>query len=157
MRIFKITNNLDAVCDWQKTRNGFKHVASLCRNGNEIHSAKCCYLNRTWESYEYESVLRALFGTSSQDLSKYEKTQFNKCIKNGGQRAMRELKSIGALAALGNILCSDIKEKNDWKERMIKAGLQDKGLIMPDDWDTLTEEEKETRLNLVVNELSKVQ
>jgi hypothetical protein len=38
---------------------------------------------------------------------------------------------------------------------MIKAGLGNKGLEMPEDWDSLSEEEKERRLNNVIGELSK--
>jgi len=43
------------------------------------------------------------------------------------------------------------KESNDWKARMLKAGLENKGLIMPEDWDTLSENDKEARLNAVIN------
>ena len=37
---------------------------------------------------------------------------------------------------------------------MIKAGLENKGLIMPDDWDDLSEENKEIRLNGVIKHLA---
>ena len=61
------------------------------------------------------------------------------------------IKTTGIVAALGDLLGGDSKkDKNDWKARMIKAGLGDKGLIMPDDWDSLSEDEKETRLNKVI-------
>jgi hypothetical protein len=33
---------------------------------------------------------------------------------------------------------------------MLKAGLSDKGLCVPSDWDTLTEEEKQKRLDNVI-------
>jgi hypothetical protein len=57
MRIFSLDNQYNVVCNWQNTRYGFRHVATLHKNGYEIAKAKCCYYNRTWESYEYESVL----------------------------------------------------------------------------------------------------
>ena len=59
---------------------------------------------------------------------------------------------IGAIASLGNILCDTQKDKNDWKSRMIKAGMG-VGLLMPDDWDTLSEDDKETRLNNALKEI----
>ncbi len=46
---------------------------------------------------------------------------------------------------LGEVMTDNKKGSNDWKTRMLKAGLQDKGLIMP--------EEKETRLNGVIGVL----
>jgi hypothetical protein len=33
---------------------------------------------------------------------------------------------------------------------MLKAGLSNKGLIMPEDWNELSEDEKEKRLNKVI-------
>ncbi len=58
------------------------------------------------------------------------------------------------VAAFGDILCSGQKEKNDWKTRMLKAGLSGKGLSMPADWDQLSEDEKEKRLNKAVGVLA---
>ena len=59
------------------------------------------------------------------------------------------------VAKLGNILTNNQKEANDWKTRMLKAGLENKGLIMPENWNELSEDEKEKRLNNVINEFSK--
>lgn len=63
------------------------------------------------------------------------------------------LRSIAMVAKLGDLMCPDRKGKNDWKLRMIKAGLEGRGLIMPEDWDTLSEEEKERRLNGAIDQL----
>jgi hypothetical protein len=38
---------------------------------------------------------------------------------------------------------------------MIKAGLGNKGLEMPEDWDSLSEDEKEKRLNNVIAHMKK--
>jgi hypothetical protein len=54
------------------------------------------------------------------------------------------------VAKMGEIFGQTEKEKNDWKARMLKAGLGGKGLEMPDDWDTLTEKEKKRRLDMVI-------
>ena len=61
--------------------------------------------------------------------------------------------TVSMVAKMGDVFCNDTKSKNDWKTRMLKAGLENKGLIMPEDWDTLTEEQKETRLNGVIGVL----
>ncbi|KKT23937.1 MAG: hypothetical protein UW07_C0019G0016 [Candidatus Nomurabacteria bacterium GW2011_GWF2_43_8] len=47
------------------------------------------------------------------------------------------------------------KESNDWKARMLRAGLEGRGLIMPDDWDTLPEAEKTKRLDGALANLTK--
>jgi hypothetical protein len=58
-------------CQRGKTRNGFKHVATLespYKNPNlnnaiewiPLYTSKCFYLNRTWESYEFQSVIYKL-------------------------------------------------------------------------------------------------
>jgi hypothetical protein len=38
-------------------KNGFKHIARIFENGKEIGFVKCEYLNRTWEAYEYQTVI----------------------------------------------------------------------------------------------------
>jgi hypothetical protein len=57
MKIFNLDNDFNIVCNWQKTRSGFKHTASLHKNGLTVYECKICYLNRTWECFEYESIL----------------------------------------------------------------------------------------------------
>ena len=56
--------------------------------------------------------------------------------------------AVGMIAALGNILTPTKEEGNKWKRRMLAAGIP--GLDFPEDWDQLTEEEKERRLNGVI-------
>lgn len=63
-QIHKISHNgneYEFICEWKNTRNGFKHECRLFKNGTFETSATCNYINRTWESYEYQSVmLRAI-------------------------------------------------------------------------------------------------
>lgn len=61
MRIFnfecKSGNKYSIVCDWAKTRTAFKHTACVLNTyGNELGKTKICYLNRTWECYQFQSV-----------------------------------------------------------------------------------------------------
>lgn len=57
-------------------------------------------------------------------------------------------RSTGIVAMMGEIFGNTKEGKNDWKLRMLKAGLP--ALDVPEDWNTLTEEEKEKRLNGVI-------
>ena len=157
MQVFKINKNLEVVCQSENTRYGFRHIATLQRNGWEkIGFAKVCYYNRTWESYEFESVLGKLADT--KDLfSNSELKTFNRKIKNQFRKddpALKNLKTIAGIAKLGEIFGQTQTEKNDWKTRILKAGLENKGLIIPDDWETLDENTKQIRLNKVIATLS---
>ena len=149
MKTFDIKEGLTAVCEYQKTRPGFRHVAVLIRNGEEVERTKVCYLNRTWESYEYETVLRKLLEKTTI-LTAEEKTAF---FERGKRKSEDDVKSMmrttANIAALGEIFGTTPKEKNDWKARMLKAGIN--GLNIPQDWETLTEAEREKRLDAVIS------
>lgn len=151
MKIFKPTENVEIVCDWKKTRMAFKHTAVLFKNGRECESTKICYQNRTWERYEYQSVLLKVIN-ASKSLSDEEKKL---CVDyaNRDNTDWSAFKATSAIAMMGDLLCSDQKEKNDWKARMLKAGLGNKGLEMPEDWDSLSEDTKTARLDAVIGQL----
>ena len=40
------------------TRHGFKHVTTMFINNCEYGRNTCYYLNRTWEHYRYQTVMR---------------------------------------------------------------------------------------------------
>ena len=75
---------------------------------------------------------------------------------DGDQTDWSDFKLVSQVAKMGEVLCKDKKEKNDWKARMLKAGLENKGLIMPDDWDNLDEDTKQARLDMVIKNLGVV-
>lgn len=58
MRTFQINKNVEIVCRSEGTRYGFRHLANLLYNGYERGNNKVCYYNRTWERYEFQTVLR---------------------------------------------------------------------------------------------------
>ena len=68
---------------------------------------------------------------------------------------MAGLRAVGLVAMLGDVFGKTTKESNDWKARMLRAGLEGRGLIMPDDWDTLPEAEKTKRLDGALANLTK--
>ena len=152
MNTFIIDQDNVIVCEYQKTRSGFRHVAVLTRNGREIDRTKCCYLNRTWESYEYETVISKLLVKTGMPESERK----NLMEKFGGRshdETKATLSHVAMVARLGEVFGKTQKESNDWKARMLKAGLSSSGLQMPEDWDTLTEDEKEHRLNGAIEQI----
>lgn len=153
MRIFKINDRIEVVCDNQNTRYGFRHLATLFIDGNEAGKAKACYYNRTWESYEFQTVLSKVVANCTA-LSEDEKKACKEFIDKD-HTDWSEFKMVSNIAKLGEALCQTQKEKNDWKARMIKAGLGDRGLTMSEDWDTLDEDTKQARLDAVIQELDK--
>lgn len=53
--------NYSIVCEYSKTRNGFKHTCNLIADfGVNVAVAKFNYINRTWERFEYQSTIKAL-------------------------------------------------------------------------------------------------
>jgi hypothetical protein len=66
MRIFDLGGGYSVVCNSESTRSGFRHLATLCLNGQEIDKAKICYLNRTWERFEFESVLNKVISQNKE-------------------------------------------------------------------------------------------
>lgn len=58
-------------CSSQSTRYGFRHVCDFRRPGDfNFTRAKCCYYNRTWESFRYESVLHAAARKCTPEIAK---------------------------------------------------------------------------------------
>lgn len=80
MRIFNLSKNYNVVCNWENTRYGFRHIAVLHKNGFEIARTKICYYNRTWESYEFESILKKVV---EENFTGKEEIKFLKVIKQG--------------------------------------------------------------------------
>lgn len=153
MRNFKITEKISILCEWKNTRNGFKHEATLLINGIERDKTKINYLNRTWERFQFETVAKKLI-EKTKELNEEEKKECLKFLK-GDLTDWTDFKNTGLIAGLGEVFAENQKDKNDWKKRMLEAGLGNKGLSIPKDWESLNEEEKEKRLNLVISELDK--
>ena len=56
MKIFK-HNNATFVCEFQGNRAGFKHKATFIIGESVIQTNSIQYYNRTWEKYNYQSVI----------------------------------------------------------------------------------------------------
>lgn len=57
-KIFKLNKDYKIKCYWQETDEGFKHIAELLKRNKILAIEEIQYLNRTWELYEFESILR---------------------------------------------------------------------------------------------------
>lgn len=153
MKVFKITPKISVQCDNKSRRTGFTHTATLLINGKEVEKEKVSYLNRTYEAYDYQSVLQRLI-EKSKVLSEKEKAICNKFAEED-QTDYSGMRSTALVAKLGDFFGKDEKEKNDWKKRMLLAGLGNQGISFPEDWGTLSEEEKKRRLDGAIGQLTK--
>lgn len=81
MKIFKVNKKIQIVCDWSKTRNGFRHEASLILGGYDIEKMTVNYLNRTWERFEYDTVINKL-AENSKHLEDKERKLIKKFVDN---------------------------------------------------------------------------
>ena len=148
-KTFELKNGFKIEAKYEKTRSGFRHVAILYdKDYHEIDRTKVTYLNRTWERYEFETVLKKLL-EQTDELTEAEKQRF--IDKEAGldeERVESMFGTVTAIAKMGDIIADTKEEKNDWKKRMLKAGIPQ--LDIPDDWDSLSEDEKEKRLNKVI-------
>lgn len=65
----------------ESTSQGFAHVSQMFKNGSYKGHARIHYLNRTWESYQYQSVMRRnvsrLMDNRALDLLEEFKTRNN--------------------------------------------------------------------------------
>ena len=153
---FHVNDNVSITCHYQNTSYGFRHLATLYINGFKQDQTSKAYYNRTWECFTYESVLNKLADRQNKELEQTIKNFVIDYQKIDEQEINKKFGMIANIASLGNIFADNQKDKNSWKERMLKAGLinkENEGLIMPDNWNELSEDEKEIRLNNVINEM----
>lgn len=60
--------------EFKSTRSGFSHTSSLYNNGRLLSVEKVNYLNRTWESYPYQSSMRgAVENAINNEIAKVKK------------------------------------------------------------------------------------
>ena len=153
IKTFEINENLKVNCWTEDTSYGFRHLAELDRDYCTIATAKSSYYNRTWECYQYESVLNRLLETTTH-LPEKDKADFKAMIESdtGVKKDMAGLGFIAGIAKLGELFTDNKTESNAWKERMLKAGIPQADF--PDDFGSLPEDEKEKRLNGAIDILS---
>jgi hypothetical protein len=148
-RTFRINQKIEIVCDTTKSRTGFKHIAKLFINGHEAESTSINYYNRTWEAYEYQSIIGKLIDKTTA-LSPQEKAE-SRAWANGDHTDWSELKAVGMGLAMGDMISNKIKNQNQFKKGVIEAGFGHMGIEFPADWDKLNEKDKKKRFKMVQN------
>ena len=158
---FQVNDKLCMGAETYRTRYSWGHKAHLYRvrrpehNDELIESVKVTYYNRTWERYEFESALYQLVDKAlkNREITKDEHKTLTEYIKN--YQEPNRYRGLEMIAKMGDILTDNKKDANDWKARMLKAGLPEGAIEMPEDWDSLDEETKEARLNGAIAILAK--
>ena len=74
-------------CKSESTRSGFKHVARMYYNGNS-YTATRHYYNRTYEYYDFQSVMQELFENIVNEFK--EKAVNNWKVENNKQRISKD-------------------------------------------------------------------
>jgi hypothetical protein len=139
---FDLSEDYKVICETQNTRYGFRHVASLRdKYFSEVAKSKACYYNRTWESYTYQSVLKKVISAYFEGAEHEAFQKYADEYKEGSGI----FTAVKAICAIGALECKSDKEKNAWDKKMFAAA----GLDFPYDWDSLSEEEKKSRLDKV--------
>lgn len=154
MKTFQINKEIKIEAEHYETRYSWGHKAWLYLNDKEIAYKKITYYNRTWESYEFQTILFAIIRKAGKALTAEQIAQADDYIRTFNERDPM-LNTVAMVAKMGEFFGQNQKEKNDWKTRMLKAGLEHKGLIIPEDWDELDEEAKQVRLDKVIAVLDK--
>jgi hypothetical protein len=140
---------------------------NICVGTSGSYSRKVCTISI--DSYEVD---KNIYYDITIDGQRYLKTSFNTKTKEfdevkgdivcgdpeylearKNKDELSTLKMVSMIASLGDIFCDNKNQKNDWKMRMLKAGIPQGALHVPEDWDTLDEDEKERRLNSAIETL----
>ena len=151
-KTFNLDKNISIDCHTYKTRYSWGHKAELLIDGRIVSYKKITYYNRTWEAYTYQTILENIVSSCKQ-LTKDQVKKYLQIIQDQSFSQDRDLGIVGTIAKMGEVLTDNKKDSNEWKKRMLKAGLEKQGLTFPTDWDNLTEEEKEKRLNGAISQL----
>jgi len=152
-RTFQVSPSIRIDCVSEKTSYAFRHLATIYKNNQQVGFGRIPYQNRTWERFEFESVMRKAVDNSS--LTPQEKAEVKKWLE-GDRTDWSGFKATSMVASLGDVFGQTPKEKNAWKTRMLKAGLGSQGLDIPEDWEALPEKTKTARLDKVIGLLGDV-
>ena len=66
---------MEFINNYGSTRNGFFHTSKLFYNSELLSEARASYLNRTWEAYSYQSVMKQAVRNAIDNEIAEEKTK----------------------------------------------------------------------------------
>ena len=139
---FKIDENVTVECGSQRTSYGFRHLAVLRENGSRKAEAKACYYNRTWEAFEYQSVIHKIIRKCYQ--GERAKIYMEKADVLGRGMVDDFFGSIKAMAAMGEVLGASQEQKTSIKKAVLSSI---PGIDFPEGFDSLPAEEKARRID----------
>lgn len=125
MRLFTAYNEKNFVCNLSNgetiilqcystnTRNGFTHQC-FCLDFPNITKSRISYFNRTWEAFEYESVLSAYIDKLPANI----RAEVRDIIINGGAKKAKE--AAEAFDAKLNAFRGDFEALSDNRKEFIK-------------------------------------
>ena len=103
-------------CYTTDTRSGFCHTAICTTWGIDTTPSKCSYYNRTWERFEYESVLKRAIEKLPKDL---QQPVYDQIIDG---KAAEEEKKADEMVAKFEELHSSLSDEN--KARLANSGIE---------------------------------
>lgn len=66
---------MDLVNKFTSSRSGFSQTSTLYHNGQRLATAKCHYLNKTWESYTYQKSMKDAVDNAIENTILAEKNE----------------------------------------------------------------------------------
>ena len=153
MKTYNFGEGYQVNCRSEKTRYGFRHLCELTQNYNVLAKTKACYYNRTWESYEYQSVIHQAigiaFGAGGRRKNTPDQIALIKQYKDEIDARARGIEAkrfdpVKMVCAFGALLTSNPEERANWDKRMLSTI---PGIDFPDDFDQLPVEEQQRRLD----------
>lgn len=156
---FKINDKLAIGAENYRTSRSWGHKAHLYRvrtpeqSDLHIESDKIRYYNRTWEAYEFQSIMYSLVDKALKHkvITQAEYDTCYEFIKTYQEPS--RFAHVAMIARMGDVLTNNQTQANDWKARTLRAGIGE-ALDMPADWSQLSEDEKQSRLDQAIQALA---
>lgn len=97
--------NIEFINSFRSTRSGFAHDTMVSIDSTIVHKTSAHYMNRTWESYTYQSVMKKAL----DEMIKKEEDRMRHGIKvsTGRQRLPKDYPLIG------NEMLDALKKRRD--------------------------------------------
>ena len=154
MKLFTAYNEKNFICNLSNgetiilqcystnTRNGFTHQC-FCLDFPNITKSRISYFNRTWEAFEYESVLSAYIDKLPANI----RDEARDIVINGGAKKAKE--AVEAFDAKLNAFRNDFAALSDNRKEFIKE-------LYPNDINSITEAENVMQTAKIFNVLDAI-
>lgn len=89
-KTFEFTVNGEVIrfyCDTTKTKNGFCHHVFADGGGKDYEHTRVSYLNRTWETFDYETALKSAVDKFPKSLRESLRLEIQAVAQNEHEKA----------------------------------------------------------------------